>query len=173
MSKRNKPEQQNDIIYYGYCIETTPYTEVTREADPNEDYDGDDTYTDWEISTTITPAKDSISCDVALPFILEENKKYYLVYIIYSDGDSFSSQTREHLELITVFTTLEKAQNLVEQIKEDDINNNSTYSFTYQDEIGKLIKTSARWKGYFNGIEQCEVHEVCLPTLSNKLKRML
>lgn len=173
MSKIKKNSEQHSHIYYAYNIDTTPYTEVTREADPEEDYDGDDTHTDWTISSIIEPSNNEYRCDIALPFQIEDGKTYYAVYVIYHEGDSFSNQMNANLEIIDVFTTKEKAQKVVDKILEGDNQDSWTPKFIYENEIGIERQISAPWTGYFNGIGKCDYQEVALPTLKNKIKRHL
>lgn len=173
MSKINNSSLTSSHIYYAYNIETTPYTEITREADPNEDYDGDDTHTDWTISNTIEPSNNENRCDLALPFEIEDGKIYYLVYVIYDDGDSFSHQSNLNLDLIDVFSNKEKAQMVIDNILKLGNDFGYTPKFVYENEVGIERTISANWTGYFNGIGKCEYQEVSLPTLQNKIKRHL
>jgi hypothetical protein len=158
----------NDIEYFPYNIEHQGYTEITREADPEEDYDGDDTFTDWSISDVITNG-DKKSYDFVAPFQLEDNTKYYLVYIIYSTGDSFSHQANANCEFIDLFKTKEQAEKLVTKIKSDNEKDEPFY-MDYHDEANQLRRVSCSWNGYFESITTCEVKEVSLPVLKDKLK---
>jgi len=86
MPKKKKPPAEQPALWYILLDEDT-YTEVTREATEDQ-WDADDlshstTYTGFRIVE-----KDCYK-SLSLPFEPEQGITYYLVYGIYSTGDSF------------------------------------------------------------------------------------
>ena len=62
-------------------ISTTTYTEVTRAADPNEQWDGDDLNHSFSINGWYRTDGG--------PYRIDPEKPVYGVYVIYSTGNSF------------------------------------------------------------------------------------
>lgn len=158
-------------IYYGYNLNYESYTEVTREADPNEAYDGDDTQTDWTISDDLVE-NDTPSAEFAAPFRVVPDKSYYAVYVIYSTGDSFSRDDAGRISFVELFETKSKAQDLVNKIQEEN-EVNQPLSMTYLDENGNEKTCSCDWNGYFESIDVCEAKEVSIQSLKKKIKKRL
>lgn len=154
---------------YGYNIEHTSYTEVTREADSEDSWDRDDLSTSWDIGVNISES-DSKFPDIVSSFKLDLNKNYYLVYVIHSTGDSFHHHDGYQCQFIEIFTDQQAANNLKNAIlnHHKDYNENrkdlgeTAYSLPYKDELGNDKKISCDWNGYFESIENCVVHTVNL-----------
>ena len=64
------------------------HTYATRQSDPDDSWDQDDNDTSHNI-VGIEIAPDSGYYDISVPFDIERGKEYFLVYGIYSTGDSF------------------------------------------------------------------------------------
>lgn len=159
-----------DVTYYAYNVEHDSYTQVTREADPNEEYDGDDQQTDWTIGNKITLANDA-NCDVVAPFKALDGETLYLVYAIYGTGDSFSYDDNGCCDFIALYKTRAKAEALVAKITAENENKKEQpMSMTYQDEAGQMHRILCGWNGYFETLTTCEVKEVALPALDFKQK---
>ena len=161
----------NSPTYYGYDLEHQGYVEVTRQANPHEEYDGDDTRTDWTISDNLVENK-TASADFCAPFEVKHNTNYYAVYVIYSTGDSFSSDENGRISFVELFKTKKKAQDLVHKI-ETEHNDKGPLSMDYLDEEGHKKTCSCDWNGYFEHIGVCEAKEVSFPSLKKKIRKML
>ena len=166
-SKKTK-ESNTTPTYYGYDLGHSSYGEVTREADPSEEYDGNDTYIYWSISGTLIENQ-SLSADFCAPFQVKPDIDYYAVYVIYSTGDSFSRSENGCIRFVELFETKEKAQKLVNTILMLHSTTEPS-SMDYLDENGNKKKCSCEWNGYFESIATCEAKEVSLPTLKKKIK---
>ena len=89
MTKRNK----NRIpVHFGIKVIDNSYTIVTKERDPNEEWDGENTYTSHNI-TGIELTEHGYDTDVVLEYLPTVGKEYYLLYGNYSTGDSFNHHT--------------------------------------------------------------------------------
>lgn len=162
---------------YGYNLEHTSYTEVTREADPEDSWGADDLLTSWDITANITES-DKSSPDIITSFKLNFDKNYYVVYVVYNTGDSFHHHSGYECVFVELFQEKEKADNLVKTIikHNKDYNNNkdlgeNAYRLVYKDQENNNKTISCDWNGYFESIETCEVKTVNLQFISkNKLK---
>ena len=82
------------------------HCETTREADPLNEWDGDDIYTSHNIQGFTV--LDSYH-DLPVSFSIEDKRKYYLLYVLYSTGDSFHHE-EGCIEYISLYQTLEEAE---------------------------------------------------------------
>lgn len=162
---------------YGYKIEHSSYTDVTRESDPEDRWDRDDLDTTWSIGSKITECEDK-SPDIVVPFKLELEKNYYLVYVIYNTGDSFHHHSGYGCNFIELFTDKTKADNLAQLIRQQNKDYNSrkdlgesAYSLSYTDELGNKKIVSCDWNGYFESIQTCDIQTLNLQlSKKNKVK---
>lgn len=163
---------------YGYKIEHTSYTEVTRESDPDDRWDADDLDTTWSIGSKITESEEKFP-DIVVPFKLELDKNYYLVYAIHSTGDSFHHHSGYGCNFIEVFSDKDKADALAKAIHQHnrDYHDNKkdlgdkAYSFSYQDQMGNDKVVSCDWNGYFESLQNCDVQTMNLQLeKKNKVK---
>lgn len=125
------------------------HVSVTREGDPNERWDGDDTYESHHIKG-IKVVDEGSYYDFVAAFDVDPSKTYYLLYTIYSTGNSFSHEEGK-IQFVDLFETLEKAQKNLKRIEE----HNKTYkklndrwarpSKEEQRELNKLKKTFDEW----------------------------
>jgi len=140
-------------------IEDDSYTDVTR--DPDSEYDGDDTSTSHHI-TGFRVKKDYGDLEVA--FTPERGKDYFLVYAIYSTGDSFSHHDGK-ICFIGFFEDKKLADENKKRIEENyknpgDWNSDNHYSVTLIANSGKEWKMSKPWQGYFERLDWVEVQAV-------------
>lgn len=163
---------------YGYNIEHTSYTDVTSEANPEDSWDQDDLSTSWNISSNIKESDDKFP-DIVVPFKLDLNKNYYLVYVIHSTGDSFHHHSGYSCNFIELFHEKEKAEHLAKLIEEHnkDYNQNrkdlgeNAYSLKYKDQLDNEKILHCDWNGYFESIDSCEVQTLNLQlNKQNKVK---
>lgn len=166
---------------FGYKIEHTSYTVVTRDSDPEDRWDADDLDTTWNIGSKITETDDKYP-DIVVPFKLEAGQQYYLVYVIHNTGDSFHYHEGYGCEFIEIFKDEAKANNLVEQIQQQnkDYHNNrkdlgkNAYQLSYKDENGHAKDLHCNWNGYFESINTCAVQGMTFqPKKKSKVKYQL
>lgn len=76
----------------GYIkIKNDSYCQVTREGDPNNRWDGDDTYCGHNIRGIYEVAPDTYY-NLQVGFDLDPEEVYYLLYVIYDTGNSFHQE---------------------------------------------------------------------------------
>lgn len=83
------------------------HSRITRVAERDK-WDRDDTYCDWQIADYIELHEDSKSwsreVDLSVPFEVTSGIKYYLLYGVYSTGDSFGHDENSGIEFCGLFT---------------------------------------------------------------------
>lgn len=177
MTKENLLNKtKNDTLifeknYYGYKIDHTSYTEIIRESNPDEEYSGEDTQTNWFVNNELTI--DENYPDITTSFELNKDKEYFLVYVIYNTGDSFSRNNSSNIEFIDIFEDLNKANLLVKQIYENT--NMEQLQGNYLDEKNNKKNLSFCWIGHFESISLCEVSSINVQSLNlnQKIKTRL
>ncbi len=139
------------------------YTDVTDEADPEEDWSSDSTSSTHDI-LGLQQVNNLEHFDITIPFDLEPNVPYYLVYGLYSTGDSFHSETGV-IEYIDVFKSLEAAKLCQELLEEhyrtiDKVSFEKASSCELIHDDGTIYKFYVPWNGYFENLESIDIQGV-------------
>jgi hypothetical protein len=159
------------------------YTEVTEYADPEDEWSRESTATDHSIeSIEVTRGKNSYY-DLAVPFEVDPSREYYLLYAIYSTGDSFGTDAGQ-IEYVGLYEDKNVAyenQRRIEQHSDTYQKLNNRWGGTSQQEKNRLKKigktfepysvrliTEAEeefqmhvpWNGYFEELTSIEVQSV-------------
>lgn len=125
---------------------------VTRQADSDDRWDRDDTFTDWYVTgIKVVPKEDYF--DVIAPFDVNKRDWYWLVYAVYSTGDSFGSDQDGCMEILDLFMDGDKAQACADSV---DGSNSSVTWIREDGSEGKLAYVP--WNGYFESLSyvRCE-----------------
>lgn len=139
---------------------------ILRYADPNEEWDNDDTNIDTYIHGIQKVDANGYS-DLTIPFDVEPGRTYYLVYANYDTGDSFG-QYGGQVCYIDLFKRYSLAKKLMKLLQEDasiplDVSNwtNSTNNLSYTREDGSKIDCyTGTWKGYFESLNYFTIESV-------------
>jgi hypothetical protein len=107
--------------------------------------------------------------DFVVPFKIEPNTPYYFLYVIHTDGDSFSSETGL-IHYIDMYRSEKLAKENAKRIKDKHDRyekRGASFSETYTVELindaGKKYNTSTSpWSGYFNSLTSVEVESLIL-----------
>lgn len=150
MATQSKKETVSGLKQITVVYDT--YTEITREADPDERWDGDNTYEHHTIHGVKHVDKWG---DVYVTFTPEKNKTYYLLYVLYNAGDSFHRE-ENRISFINLYESYECAELNKKRIEEQGRN----YTFNLVTEEGKEYKLSNPGNGYFERITRVEIEEV-------------
>lgn len=129
-------------------------THGAEESDEPYAWRGITTY-DWFSVTGIEAVPAPQYRDLTVPFQVNPDQDYYLVYARYMTGDSFGSDERH--EFVDLFTTIAAAQQCVR-----DLGHVVDYSTRYTRDDGTIIDTHIPWHGYFERLESIEVVTVRL-----------
>ena len=134
-------------------IDYTTYIEVTREADPDDPWDCDDTYTSYNFGSTFRKHK---YADLFLAEEPEDGDIRYAVYVIYSTGCTFSHDEDGEIEWMALFEEEHQAKELVDKIEKEDYS-----TLEYTDHTGNTIKRGyIPWDGYFEDFSRAGYVEV-------------
>ena len=134
---------------YNVEIVDDEYTEVTRHADPDEQWDADDTDT----SHCVRGFKVSDRYyDLSVGFEPEYGKTYFLLYATYSTGDSFSNHGGR-----IEFVDLYEDENVAWENHRRLDRHGEGYSAKLLHESGEEYMFSVPWVGYFESLENLEV----------------
>ena len=178
MAKRKKiiEEEKKDLVCVDVITECNCY--VTRERDPGDSWSRDSTSTDWSIEGIELGTDSYRSFPVSFP--IEEDREYYLLYAIWTTGDSFGRDDSSQFEGIALYEDKEKAYDAEKVIrKHADLYRelNNYYSRTpkpkkpndYQEytvninlEDGTILPVHAGWNGYFESLDRVDVEIVTL-----------
>lgn len=113
---------------------------VTRQKTA-EQWDRDDTYTEWFISDIVRKQTQNSYHALPVAFDVNVGDRVFLVYATYSFGDSFGHDENGGLELCGFYQTQEEAE--AEKLR-----------------LAAIDDHSVPWNGYFNHLNQLEVKEV-------------
>jgi len=140
-------KEKNKI--YVVDIVDNGYTEVTRHADPDERWDGDDLSTDHSIEG-FNLRKESYG-DLEVGFEPDFDKTYFLLYGIYSTGDSFHHE-EGRIEFVDLYEDGEVAWENYRRLEASN-----EYTVTLKHETGKEYGFYVPWRGYFESLTSLDV----------------
>lgn len=135
-----------DNIHYG----------VSREATENQ-WDRDDTYEDHNIEG-IEVVKTGFY-DVEVGFDILHGMDYYLLYGIYSTGDSFGHD-EGRIEFVDLYEDREVAEENAKRLRAHNDEKKDSFSTKLLHENGKEYDCHVPWKGYFERLSYLEVKSV-------------
>lgn len=128
---------------------------TTREAAADDEWDRGNTSSKYTLEY-ISLANDSAYSTVTYPGEVKVGEKLYLLYAVYSTGDSFGHDEDACIELISVHKNLDVARFNYETIK-----NNTDESYGVQIELsqdnGQTWKMSPPWNGYFESLSYLKI----------------
>ena len=142
------------------------HTEITRERNTDDEWDADDTSKTNNIEGFKVVKKDDKwkQVDLTVPFEINAEKTYYLVYVIYSTGDSFSHHSG-NIDYIEMYETYAMAEATLEMIENANKvkNKDDSYSIEILNNAGVMYKiSSSAWTGYFERLEHVQIDRVQL-----------
>jgi len=144
-------------------VDLKKYHWVTREADPNDPWDRIETESDISVNGVYLVQKGFRHLTV--PFEVVPGRGYWLVWVDYGTGDSFSHD-RNQFEAVDLFEDYELAQACGKacEVLEEELNGKYDYnSLQYERQNGEHVKVHAPWLGYFENLNRVEVQYVtCL-----------
>ena len=89
--------------------------------------------------------------DVVCNTKLKSGDICHIVYVVYSQGDSFGMGDRTGLEFVYAFVEESEAKELVEHIEKTECSN---YIHQFTTSSGQSIEYPAPWIGYFESIDE-------------------
>lgn len=145
------------------------HTSVTEAADPKDEWSADSTASEVYIKG-IEVLSENEYFDLVVPFDVMPNKEYYLVFVNYDTGDSFSHHSGQ-ICYLDLFQSKELAHDLAKKIQE---NAKEPYDYStakkgqrlpnsvaYKWDNGQEVDCyAATWKGYFERFNHVSVESV-------------
>ena len=116
---------------------------------------GKGSYADWHkaYDCSVTDVF-RIGDDTKVPYdsesfiIPDDSETVYVVYMLYSEGDSFGNSTG-NIDIIHATVSEESAHQLAQKIRDDE----QSYTIKFVDDFGREISISNNGAGYFNRLE--------------------
>lgn len=184
MTKKSQlVEEIQEPQVYPINIISKKSTYVTREATQDK-WDRDDTSSDWAVNGIELVPEEHGSADLYAKFPVKINKTYWLVYAIYSTGDSFGRDENGSLEEIEIYEDETMAWDCAREIrKHADMYSAIERSYrlkmkkpkdfdSYTVKViggdGKEMEVHTPWNGYFESLSYVEVIPV---TVGNRSRR--
>jgi hypothetical protein len=136
------------------------YTTDTSEPDPNDSWDRASTSTDHSIvGFQAAPEKDNKYYDLVVPFEPLFEKDYFLLYAVYSTGDSFGRDDGQGIEFIGFYREEQVgiAQENQRKIETHLRSQNDSYSIKLKSPEGKPFDQTTPWVGYFESLDLVEI----------------
>lgn len=148
------------VKYHSHC-------EITEERDPDDEWDRDNTSTDHFIEGVAVYHKGDWGSEMhgTVEFDLVPDKPYYLLYGIYSTGNSFGYDEGE-IEFVDLYESVEFAEEMKQRLEKHNEQRDSDDerdSVTLKAEkSGKKIDFLVPWMGYFEHLSYVEIETVYL-----------
>lgn len=128
---------------------TSASSAVTCEADPDDEWSRDSTSTSWHVKGVQVASKDDYD-GVTVGFDATPGEAVFVVYAIYSTGDSFGHDESAQLEFIDAFKSADKAAAAAQGLQ------GSAKGWTRED--GSFAEMNWKpWDGYFESLEEMNV----------------
>lgn len=147
--------------FYSLEIEDDTYGHDTSETDPENSWDRPNTYVSHSITGfRALPEADGKYYDLVIPYEPLFDEEYFLLYAVYSTGDSFGHDEGAGCEHIGFYkkSQLEIAQENQRKIEEHKTDRNSnSYSIILESPEGKEFEQQTPWVGYFESLDLVEI----------------
>lgn len=134
------------------CINYRSYTDVCAENHFGGDFYGEDTYTSHDIES-IYEVGEKAYFDLTVNFDIVEGETYYLLYGIYSTGDSFNNH-EGCIQFVDLYQTEEFAEANKEILEKHNAAKDGSYTAKLLLENGKEYPFHVPWKGYFEVLNE-------------------
>ena len=161
MDKKEFKNRLAGIIYDVEIIDDI-YCQETSEADPDDSWDRANTSTDHNIvGFRAALESDSKYYDLAVPFEPDFETTYYVLYAVYSTGDSFGQDDGRGVEFIGFYTENEldianENRRTIEAPRKSD-----SYSITLRTPTGgRSFKQATPWDGYFEHLDYVDIASI-------------
>lgn len=162
ISKKEFTDRLYDNVH-AIRIEDDTYGERTRSADPDDEWDRDDTHTSHVIrGFHAEPEEGARFTDLWVPYEPEYGVDYYLLYVVYSTGDSFGHDSGEGIEIIGLYTKdeLDVARENRKRIEDHDNAKDQDFHVDLLTPSGQTFQQHTPWIGYFESIDYIELEAV-------------
>ena len=158
MAKKSSTEQVTDTpVSTDLAVNYRTTSWVTRERNPDDEWDRDNTASEHTLQSIMIAGQPGYST-LAYPGKVLPGEKVYLVYAVYSTGDSFGHDEDRCVELVSVHKNIDVARANLELIKNSH-SNDYTHQLVLSQDNGQTWKISPPWCGYFETLYGAEIIE--------------
>lgn len=126
---------------------------VTRQGDKDDEWDHDDTSTDWWFKSAHLTKNQEDYSDAIYPGFLEAGDVVHIVWAVWSTGDSFGRSEHGQMEVISVHKDPVVALNNRKSL--EDCQNHGPVNI-YQDD-GSVYQYYVGWNEYFESLSYVQV----------------
>jgi len=144
-------------------VEDDTYSTVTHPADPDDEWDRDSTSTSHSIQGFYAAPEESTRySDLWVPYEPEFSVDYYLLYAVYSTGDSFGHDDGQGIEYIGLYTEneLDVARENQKKIEEHARNKDGDFHVELKTPGGMMFQQHTPWVGYFESLDYTDIESV-------------
>lgn len=148
-TKTNTPVTTDLAVSYS----TNSWT--TRERNPDDEWDRDNTASEHTMQNICIAGQFNYPT-ITYPGVVEPGEKVYLVYAVYSTGDSFGHDEDRCVELVSVHKNIDVARENLQKIqasKDDDY----TSKLVLSQDNGQTWTINPPWCGYFESLTYARV----------------
>jgi hypothetical protein len=137
-------------------LDATSYSYCTREADPEDNWDRGNSGTDWTIGGISLGARDS---ERSLPadFDVQVGDKVFVVYAVYSTGDTFGHDEGAYLEVLSFHKNREIAERNLAAAEGRTRRDRSQLVLEF--DSGGKVERYCPWDGYFESLDYARLEE--------------
>jgi len=128
---------------------------VTRERDPDDEWDRDNTASEHTLES-ISIADGYGYSTITYPGEVTPGEKVYLVYAVYSTGDSFGHDDAARVELISVHKNLDVARWNLQRVQGSS-GDDYTSKLVLSQDNGQTWTINPPWCGYFESLDYARV----------------
>lgn len=156
---------KNEEVTTYLCLDVEQYSHVTRAAARDDNWDRDDTSSTWDVSGIHLSTDDKYR---SVPNYLDakEGDLIWVVYAVYSTGDSFGHDEDGSFEFINVFSNEKDARECAKTLLKTESKNPS-----YKLSNGKSVSLGyVPWSGYFETLSYIEYE--CFRVGSGQARRL-
>lgn len=136
-------------------VEYSTRSWITRERNSDDEWDRDDTESEHTLHGISIASKSSYNT-VTYPGEIKPGDKIYLLYAVYSTGDSFGHDDCHCIEFISVHKDIDIARWNYNKLQVADKDDYSSQVLLSQDN-GQTWKMTPPWCGYFESLDYVRV----------------
>ena len=163
-TRKKTPVEQAPKKYL--TLNCDSYSYVTREADPEDSWGADDTATDWTVNGISLSDQDS-QYALEPDFDVEVGDTVYVVYAVYSTGDTFHHASGAYLEVLSFHKNGDLAHQNASGARERS-NRESAYTMTITYDSGAQVSRHCPWDGYFESLDYIQVDSFVVTGMSKR-----
>lgn len=143
--KKKKAAQRKETVRYAR-LQFEGCTHETRAPDPKDKWDSGETSTHWGIPSHFTVGRKAGFYAEPLTFDPLPGQVYFMVYAIWSTGDSFGHYANSNCECFGIYQTNKEAEDRKAELSKPKID-------------GKY-ESYRPWHGYFESLDSLEIKSI-------------